>query len=321
MMIKLAGAIMVSLTLAGCSIAADLGEPYDRHDAAFRQQFPQTIHRIIRDGHGLHAREFQMANKAAGPPIVLMHGFPDSLHLYDRLAPLLAEQRRVVAFDFLGWGRSDKPEGHRYSVESLRCDLEAVIAHFGFRRVVLVVHDASGPPGIDWAIDNPSRMAGLVLLNTLYAPSKNRIAPPAIERFSSSGFIRELLVFGAYRSDGIWQGRFGAQVSAFFVDDAVRKTYLPIFVHQALGIRDAFFGLTAVWRDEIAGRAARVAELRGLRVPTKIIFGTGDPYLGSELAREFHGIFPNSTLHLVRDAGHYVQLDKPVEVARHILSD
>ena len=49
-------------------------------------------------------------------PYILMHGFPDSLHLYDRLAPLLAKKRRVITFDFLGWGNSDKPEDHRYDV-------------------------------------------------------------------------------------------------------------------------------------------------------------------------------------------------------------
>jgi pimeloyl-ACP methyl ester carboxylesterase len=43
------------------------------------------------------------------PAIVLMHGFPDNLHLYDRLVPHLSPERRVVTFDFLGWGASDNP--------------------------------------------------------------------------------------------------------------------------------------------------------------------------------------------------------------------
>lgn len=47
------------------------------------------------------------------PAIVLMHGFPDDRHLYDRVQPLL-DGRRVVAFDFLGRGRSDKPTGYPY---------------------------------------------------------------------------------------------------------------------------------------------------------------------------------------------------------------
>ena len=44
---------------------------------------------------------------------MLMHGFPDNLHLYDRLVPHLTPPRRVVLFDFLGWGSSDKPAGYR----------------------------------------------------------------------------------------------------------------------------------------------------------------------------------------------------------------
>jgi len=44
-----------------------------------------------------------------------MHGFPDNLHLYDRLSPYLSPPRRVIAFDFLGWGASDKPHGYPYT--------------------------------------------------------------------------------------------------------------------------------------------------------------------------------------------------------------
>jgi haloalkane dehalogenase len=47
-----------------------------------------------------------------GAPLVLMHGFPDNTHLYDRLLPHRAGHRPVVRFDFLGWGRSDKPQGY-----------------------------------------------------------------------------------------------------------------------------------------------------------------------------------------------------------------
>ena len=56
------------------------------------------------------------------PAIVLMYGFPDNLHLYDRLVPRLSS-RRVVVFDFLGWGRSDKPEGYPYTADNQTRDL------------------------------------------------------------------------------------------------------------------------------------------------------------------------------------------------------
>jgi len=67
----------------------------------FIEQFVQRGQRRI------YAREYS----GEEPTIILIHGFPDNLHLYDRLIPNLS-QRRVITFDFLGWGASDKPLGY-----------------------------------------------------------------------------------------------------------------------------------------------------------------------------------------------------------------
>src|SRR3954453_10106108 len=69
-----------------------------------------TAHSVPFQGHTLYARDYP----GSGPALVLMHGFPDNLHLYDRLVPYL-KGRHVVTFDFLGWGRSDKPRDHTYT--------------------------------------------------------------------------------------------------------------------------------------------------------------------------------------------------------------
>src|SRR5262247_2498431 len=59
---------------------------------------------VRRDQHRIYVRD----HPGSEPPIILMHGFPDNVHLYDRLSPYLSPARRVVLFDFLGWGSSDK---------------------------------------------------------------------------------------------------------------------------------------------------------------------------------------------------------------------
>jgi pimeloyl-ACP methyl ester carboxylesterase len=119
-----------------------------------------------------------------GAPVILMHGFPDSTHLYDRLVPHLSGRRLVVRFDFLGWGRSDKPAGYPYTAANQADDLAAVVAavdaQSGADQLVLVAHDASGPPAIDWALANPGRVAALVLLNTYYHWTSGLRRPPAI---------------------------------------------------------------------------------------------------------------------------------------------
>jgi len=65
-----------------------------------------TEHYISRGQGKVYARDYD----GAGPVFVLMHGFPDNLHIYDDLIPYLtASGRRVIAFDFLGFGASEKP--------------------------------------------------------------------------------------------------------------------------------------------------------------------------------------------------------------------
>ena len=100
---------------------------------AFQETFVQ------RDQHRIDVRD----HPGAEPAIILMHGFPDNLHLYDRLSPYLSPPRRVVLFDFLGWGSSDKPSGYPYTTDNQVGDLDAVITQLGLGQIVLVAHDAS----------------------------------------------------------------------------------------------------------------------------------------------------------------------------------
>lgn len=65
---------------------------------------------VRRGSYRLHAEVVP----GTGVQVVLMHGFPDNTHLYDRLLPYLAGRRPVARFDFMGWGRSDKPAGYPY---------------------------------------------------------------------------------------------------------------------------------------------------------------------------------------------------------------
>src|SRR5215470_9443831 len=126
---------------------------------------------------------------AEGAPVVLMHGFPDNTHLYDRLVPHLEGRRPLVRFDFLGWGRSDKPEGYPYTATNQIGDVAAVAKavrdHFGASKLVLVAHDASGPPAIDWALANPGQVEALILLNTYYHWTAALRRPPAIALYST----------------------------------------------------------------------------------------------------------------------------------------
>jgi haloalkane dehalogenase len=274
-------------------------------------------HQVPRGTHRLYARDYP----GEEPAIVLLHGFPDNLHLYDRLVPELAA-RRVVAFDFLGWGGSDKPTGYRYTAANQTGDLDAVVEHLQLGSVVLVAHDASGPPAIDWALDHPERVAALVLLNTYYSQMPELRPPEAIRLFSTP-VVRSVAraVTGVF-GDLLLRRMYYWQVGRFFRDPELRAQFVPLLYEQFRAdpsSYEAFFGLNRDLLSTVASRTANVPRLRRFARPVRIIFGAADPYLNAGVARRFHDLLPTSELFLLPGARHYVQLDEPAQVAQLIL--
>jgi pimeloyl-ACP methyl ester carboxylesterase len=274
---------------------------------------------VILDAHRIHAREYP----GEEPCIVLLHGFPDNQHLHDRLVPFLAQTRRVVTFDFLGWGESEKPSTYRFTASNQTRELDAVIEQLPLRDVVLVAHDASGPPAIDWALEHPSRVAGLVLLNTYYCAMPELRPPEAIWLFSTP-FVRVIARFvSRLFGDFVFRRMYWWQVGRFFRDPAVRDRFLPILYQQFTAnpsAHRAFFGLNEDLLGTLNDRSKRQENMRAFDRPIRIIFGDADPYLNRMVARRFHELFPKSELHLLQGARHFVQMDEPETVASLIMS-
>src|SRR5262249_55538265 len=116
---------------------------------------------------GPHGRLHVSDQPGEGPPLVLLHGFPDDSRIYDRLTPLLAP-RRVLALDWLGYGRSERVAPGPFDPGDHVGSIAAVLDALGLAQAVLVGHDASGPDAVDFALTEPGRVAHLVLLNTYY---------------------------------------------------------------------------------------------------------------------------------------------------------
>ncbi len=273
---------------------------------------------VQRNQHRIYVREYP----GAEPTIVLMHGFPDNLHLYDRLVPRLSPPRRVVAFDFLGWGASDKPLGYPYTASNQVGDLDAVITQLGLKQVTLVAHDASGPPAIDWALGHSERVAGLVLLNTYYCEMPTLRPPEAIWLFSTPRVRNIARPVSQMFGNWMFRRMYQWQVGRFFKDAEVRNQFLPLLYEQfdaTPSARPAFFCLNEDLLPTIRSRTKMIPKLREFKQPVRIIFGDADPYLNKGVAQRFHELFPLSELFLVPGARHFVQMDEPGQVARLIL--
>ena len=264
--------------------------------------------------HHLEGLRIHHVDEGAGEPVLCLHGEPTWSYLYRRMIPVLAGPHRVVAPDFPGFGRSDKPARQRdYSFALHRDVLLGLLERLDLRRITLVVQDWGGLVGLRAVSLMPERFARLVILNTALPTGRRR--PPllfrawlAFARWVPSlpvglivrvGCARPLTreVVAAYRAP-FPDRRFKAGARAWPAMVPTRPT------------------------DEVAAEmVATRGFLSGWDRPALVMFSDRDPFLGG-LAGFFRRLIPSASRQpevVIRGAGHFLQEDAGAEIARHVL--
>ena len=115
------------------------------------------------DGIRLHH-----VDEGEGDPVVCFHGEPTWAYLYRKMIPpLVGAGHRVICPDFAGFGRSDKPTDRGWYSYDRHAELVSrQLGELDLREATVVVQDWGGPIGLRWAVENPDRVARLVILNT-----------------------------------------------------------------------------------------------------------------------------------------------------------
>jgi haloalkane dehalogenase len=248
-------------------------------------------------------------------PILCLHGEPTWSFLYRKMIPVLTDAGRVIAPDWLGFGKSDKfaaPEA--YSFQMHRDSLVAFMDVLDLQDITLVVQDWGGLLGLRVAAEMPHRFARLVILNTFLPTGEER--PSAAYR-AWRMFVKtapELPI-----------GRIIQQATVRELSLEVLRGYeapFPDASYQA-GAK-TFPLLVPMSPDDPGAEAMRYTRevLSQWHKPAVVLFSDQDPILG-----EAHGFFRELIPAVrerpeisIRDAGHYLQEDKGEEIAGHILA-
>ncbi|QDE39826.1 alpha/beta hydrolase [Luteibacter pinisoli] len=278
---------------------------------------------VMRDGHRIYVRDYP----GKGPAYVMVHGFPDNARIYEEIAPRLSGAgHRVIAFDFLGFGASDKPDGYAYSFVQQLADMKAVVAALKPGPVITVGHDAGGPAAINFALDNPDSVEGIVLFNCYYANSPVLAFPDFIELCCNPK--TKLLAHAMMTDPAQAQYLFNFQQGLLLrnmtpaLQERFKTRLQPIIASNFTSQPSAMPAFLAMTGDAYANLAAndrRVPELRAFKKPVRLIWGKWDKYLNEAVARDIAGHFPNAT-YTGLDAEHWPQYDAPDEVVRAMLS-
>jgi pimeloyl-ACP methyl ester carboxylesterase len=111
-------------------------------------------------------KKVRVARLGSGAPVILLHGYPDNLQIWSELAPMLATQFEVIAFDWPGMGNSEAWPGGATPFDMAK-RLLALMNDWGVPRAAVVGHDLGGQPALALAAEHPMRVSHLVVMNSL----------------------------------------------------------------------------------------------------------------------------------------------------------
>jgi haloalkane dehalogenase len=284
---------------------------------------PFVEHHVLREQGRIYVRDYA----GAGPAFVLMHGFPDNLHIWDGLIPYLRESgRRIVTFDFLGFGASDKPAGAVYTFQQQLGDLEAVVATLSLGTIVPVAHDSSGISSINYALAHPRGVEQVVMLNSAYAEDATVLWPELITLFATKSLRALAMAVAQSPQQFGWLLQWQQQKFVAALPEEQKPRFSAIagplisdnfLVQPSSG--PAFVQLAAQFFDTLADNRSRLTELKALDIPFKLIWGEFDPYIAVAVGEQRKLQLKQASLTLVR-AGHWLQIDDPERVAAAMLS-
>jgi pimeloyl-ACP methyl ester carboxylesterase len=259
----------------------------------------------------VNTRRLHYLEAGEGDPILLLHGFPTSSHLYRNVIPTLAKTHRAIALDLPGYGLSDKPLDVDYSFEFYEAVLDGFLDALDIPTTNLVVHDLGGPVGMYWAVNNPHRVNNIVLLNTLVYPETSWAVKLFLLALRTPG-LRDFVVspkgiIGAMKFGVVHKERLTREVltpyTGPFETPAARKALIK-----------AGSGLS------IKGLAQIKKKLPTLEASLRLIYGENDRIL-PDVARtmqRIHKAHPGAELTALPNCGHFLQEDEPERVAELI---
>jgi pimeloyl-ACP methyl ester carboxylesterase len=254
-----------------------------------------------------------------GPWLTLLHGFPTCSWDWAAVAPTLAARYRLLSLDFLGYGESDKPRPHRYSVFEQADLVEALWRHHGISATHLVAHD----------------FGDSVATELLARQAEGRLTTAITQTILLNGGVyvdayHPLLIQTLLRRPVV-----GPLLSRLLTERTFARNFRTIFapahpisdadLHQhwqAIQRRDGariYHALIRYIDERYAHRARWEGALAHCPTPLHAIWGQVDPVSGADVAARLRERAPGVDLLALDAVGHYPQLEVPDVVADAIL--
>jgi cis-3-alkyl-4-acyloxetan-2-one decarboxylase len=244
------------------------------------------------------------------PAILFVHGNPTWSYLWRRpLAELSQRGRRCVAFDHMGFGRSDKPaHPSRYTLRTHLDNALALIDDLDLSEVTLVAHDWGGPIGLGALLERRDRFRGAVLVNT-WAWELPSFLPPFLREFRTEG-LGEILALGG----NLFVESIPGGMASRDTDPVMMEAYRAPFPDYWSRVGQLAFqrDIPLTERDQSAALMGTIHDrLMELELPVTLLWGMRDPVFQPVFLDQWRELFPDAHVTELRDAAHFVPEDRP----------
>ena len=244
------------------------------------------------------------------PTLLFLHGNPTWSYLWRKpIAALSANGRRCVAFDHMGFGRSDKPpHPARYTLAAHVEHALALIDQLDLTDTTLVAHDWGGPIGLGALLERRDRFGAVVLANT-WAWELPSFVPPFLRELRTEGLGEILALAGNLFVEAIPGGMARRETDPVMME-AYRAPFPDYWsrIGQLAFQRDIPF----TERDRSAALMGSIHErLAELDIPLTLVWGMRDPVFQPVFMEQWRELFPDARVVELPDAAHFVPEDRP----------
>jgi pimeloyl-ACP methyl ester carboxylesterase len=266
-------------------------------------------------GLGSGSWQIFVRTSGSGPWLTLLHGFPTSSWDWARVARILEPSFRVLTFDFLGFGDSDKPGDHDYSIAEQADLTEALWRRLEIDETGVVAHDYGATVAQELLARADegavaTRLTGVVLLNAgLYI----ELAQPLfIQRLLAKPLVGRVLAYA------VTERTFSHNLSSVFSNE---RQPTAAELHEQWQLVRRRNGVAATpkllhyMRERRANATRWEGALEHIPVPLRLVWGMADPRSGAHIAEHARQRIPNLCVVALDEVGHYPHLEAPEHVA------
>ena len=267
----------------------------------------------VEDGFRVWTRSLGGDAADAAPPLLVLHGGPGVPHDYlENLEALASPRQKVVFYDQLGCGRSDRPDAPaRWQLPRFVAEIDRVRDGLGLDRVVLLGQSWGGMLAIEYLLGRPSGVAGLILSNStasapLFAAEARRLLTLLPAEIQET--VRRCEVEQAFES-----ADYQAAMMAFYVRHVIRVP-MPAFVARSFAaVGQPYFVMWGKSEFTVTGNLRtwdRTGRLGEIALPVLLISGEHDESTPLVNQRLKDGL-PDARWHLLQGCSHLSHVEAP----------